>query len=318
MEDRHITIDIAGDVDRQIADPHGGAVVLGQPPLVERHAQILQPKAFDIGPPADADQHSVDLDLTLADLDLDHLAGGRQFRLRAEPHREFLADDLDGMPVDDLIAETGDPLHRIDADHLDADPRQRLPQFETDHAQPEHDDGIGHSLQFEKAIGGHHCVAELGPGPRQDGRRAGGDHDRLRLDLFLVDDQRIGAGDAGITLDQLVVEMVRGAAKHAIDEGIAQVAHMLHHLFVIDAQPIAAHDAFTLENVATVKIFRHLNEGLGRHAAHPRAGGAQLAAVDQHEGFAGPAHLPHGIEPGRSGADDGDVYFSCHGVVIVR
>ena len=57
------------------------------------------------------------------------------------------------------------------------------------------------------------------------------------------------------------------------------------------------------------------NQQLGRHAAHPRAGRAPGALVDQGKALRVAAHGAQGGQPGRAGADDEYVVIVVMGLV---
>ena len=121
---------------------------------------------------------------------------------------------------------------------------------------------------------------------------------------------------ARVVLDELIRwHVVRAAAEHAVDEGVAQILDMLQRLRDVQRQGVVTIDAVGPEMGAAVIVLGDLDHRLGRHAADPGAGGSRLPAIDEDEGFAGPPHLRHGAQAGGAGADDGDVDAALgHGV----
>ncbi len=160
-------------------------------------------------------------------------------------------------------------------------------------------------------VGGEHPLAEGLPGPRDQGARAGGDHDARGANALSGDVQQGGLDEPGVILEEEVRRhIVGGVAQHPVDEGVPQILDVLHRLGDVQRHLLMSVDAVLPQVGSAVVVLRDLDHGLGRHAADAGAGGAGLAAVDEHKGLLGPADLTHGVETGSAGPDDGDVDVS--------
>jgi len=67
--------------------------------------------------------------------------------------------------------------------------------------------------------------------------------------------------------------------------------------------------------MAAVKGVGRLNKRLGRHAAHPGAGGAVRPVIDQQKVVGLFADLAQSRQAGGSGADDNDILDLFHGSI---
>jgi hypothetical protein len=114
----------------------------------------------------------------------------------------------------------------------------------------------------------------------------------------------VGIQQLGIVLDQVfVVHLVGGVGEHQVDEGVAQVAHVLQRRRAVQRQRLAAADAVALQLVAHLVGIRQLDGHLRRHAADARTGGAERPAVDEYPVVRDLANLFDCVQTGVSRAD---------------
>jgi hypothetical protein len=143
---------------------------------------------------------------------------------------------------------------------------------------------------------------------------AGGDDGGLGLDDALADLEPAAIEKLGVTVDQVVlVHLVGGVGQHQVDEGVAQVAHMLQGCLVVDLEVLSALDAVAPEPLSGLVGVGEMDRDLRRHTADPGAGGSEGTAIDQDPTIGDPADLFDGVQAGVARTDDGDIDFDGHG-----
>ncbi len=316
VQQRAATGHVTGDEHRQITDLHGVRIEYRNALGVQRGAQGFQTELVEIGPAPEAGEHAFHLDALRARAHPEQpVAAVAEFGRVTQPQRQFLADDVHCRRGDFRVAQPTDALQLVDADHLEAHALERLADLQTDYAEADHRHGFRQVFEVEELVRSNDAIAERRPGRGQDRARPGSDdHAPGTHPLAVVDLQQVGCEEPGIAGDEVLFRQLVGAVgEHPVDEGIAQILHVLHGLGEAEVQVLVALDAITVEHVAAVKVFGDLDYRLGRHAAHARAGGAQGAAIDQHKGLARGAYLAQGIQPGAAGPYDGDIDLAfCH------
>jgi len=139
-----------------------------------------------------------------------------------------------------------------------------LPEFQTNHAQSNHRNRIGHIFELEEFVRGDNPVAETLPCIGNYRSGPGGNDDFFRSDTLTVFHlQQIGLDEVGIAFDEHALgHPVCAVGDHALDEHIAQVLHVFHRLAEIQAEAFVAFQAKALENPAAVKILGDLDHCL--------------------------------------------------------
>ncbi len=319
-----LAVHVAGEIHRQVADLQGVAVEVGQAAGVERHAQRLKPKAVGVGAPPHGCQHGIDLDRAFAVVhDQRARSPFAQIDGAAQMERKFGADAVLRLGLDDRIGQRPEAFAQLEAVHVQAQPCQRLPQFEADHPQPDHGDAARQIGALEQVVGGENAVAKRLPRLRHHRTAAGGDEnavggDDLFASVVVGDDDATRPVEPGPPGDVLRRLQAVSRAQHPGHARIAVVAHPLQHGGQIDLEPLAAADAQGSQLAAAMKVVGRLDQRLGRHAAHSGAGGAVGAVVDDDKVVGVLAHLRQRGEPGCAGAKDGDMNVTHGGTPVKR
>jgi hypothetical protein len=180
-------------------------------------------------------------------------------------------------------------------------------QFQADHTGADHRHRLRQVLPVKHFVAGDHLRAEIRQ-HRQPGRRGtGGDHDARRLDVDAVtveaiDAQQMRFEKARIAAHLVLVRRGVDAFEDEADEAVALAVHARHHFHAVDAF-LAGVDTELRRQVQHVRRLGRRDQELARHAAHTRAGGAVLPALDHHRARTLRPGRPVGHQARRAGAD---------------
>ena len=186
-----------------------------------------------------------------------------------------------------------------------------LPQLQAYHPEADDGDRLGKGLLLEHVVRRDHAVAERLPGLWHDRPRAGGEHDAAGAKTLAFNLEQVGLDELRVALDEeLLAHLVRAVGEDPVDEGVAHVLDVLHHLGVVDGDVLLAGAPVPAEDRRPVEVLRDLDERLGGHAPHPGAGRPRFAAVDQDETPARGLDAPQRVEAGAARTDYRHVHSS--------
>lgn len=314
VQQGRVGVGVAGDEHRRLARLHGVAVEMRHAARIERQAGVVQIEPIDIGTPAGRHQSVVEAlgalgivqrHVTHFDLVADAL-GFQHTRVRIQV--ELLLEGLAGALAHARVGDAAQAAAHAEHAHLHAQARQRLAQFQPDHAGPEHRHARRQRVPGEYVVVDHQAVAQGQERRGHRGPRAAGDDHAAGAHLGMPVHAQHRVLDKARHAAQLVLGRdVLHSLQHETDEAVALGLDTRHHLRAVD--PHRAIDVHT-EGAAVARRMGRLggrDQQLGRHAAHARASRAVLAAFDQQGALAGGARGAIGRQAGRAGTYDGHV-----------
>ncbi len=313
VQHRNVVVDVAGDEDRRRAALERLAIEQRNRVRVPFERRVLEAELPDVRGATGRGQQVLEaLDLlgaverTVGD---DHrVAVEADVGMRVGVEIELGTEDAPCLGKDRRVADRADAAAA--AEHLDADaePVQRLPEFESDDTGTEHRDAFRQVGELEDLVIRDQALAERRPDRRIARRRAGRDHDRLRVDRRgAIDRQRVVVDERGVAEELVGFRNLVDAAGDEADEAVAFALHPRHHRLAVDDERGIDREAEVRELRNRVRGLGRRDQQLARHAADACAGRAVDGALDQQRALAGGLRRAIGGEPGGAGADDGDV-----------
>ena len=312
VQNRVQAIDIARQPDRQITQLQGGRIECGHAVGVELDAQILKLQRLKIGMAPDGGQNPVKLVAFRSGQYLHGvLADGFKFDFDAGGYAQVVAQDVHHAGVDFGIADTGNPFGMTEAMHLQTQMGQALAQFGTDGAQADHGHAPAQVGLLEKIIGRQYALSQRLPGLGHKRPAAGGDDDAFSADALAVDLQGVGIKKTCLAINKGIAQGL-GQFDRPADEAITQATNMGQHGGYVRLQVLGAVDSGLGLLAHLRQGVSRIQQGLGGHAADPRAGGAERAVIDQNDVIAVALGVLQGGQSGRTGTDDGELTVTCH------
>ena len=188
---------------------------------------------------------------------------------------------------------------------------ERLAELEADDAGAEDGDRGGERVPREDVVVDDEPVLHRVEHRRNEGRRAGRDDDRARLEppqhlaVRAVDLEHAGGDEPCAAVELVVLGDRLDALDDEADEAVALAADAVHDRAAVDLD--RGVDAERRRVLGVVGGLAGRDEELARHAADARAGRAVDAALDHHDALGDRGRGAVGREACRARADHGDV-----------
>ena len=314
VQQRPMIVDVAGAEDGRVSALRGRGVDARRAARVEGHARRLEVQPLDVGAPTRRHQHRGEALVVRRAVrggpvqpdTVGLLAGGAH--VDPEPEVELRRQVAARDALELRIGERADPVRAVEERHAHAEPRHRLSQLEGDDAGADDGETFGQVGELEDVVARDRAVAEAVERGRHVRPAPGGDDDGAGLDTHaIIDHQRRGTGEAGVTAQPVLLGDRLRVADGEGDEAVALVADPLEHRRSVDSQRAARMHAEAVRPGDGVRRLGRGDEQLRGHAPDARARGAIRAVLDEERTAARALDLAAGVEARRARTDDRDV-----------
>ena len=205
----------------------------------------------------------------------------RNFRVGIQ--LELLVEGRESVSADLRIADRADAAAAAEHRDMNTQTVQCLAQLQADDPGADHGHGFGQIVPSEHVVVDDQAVAQILERIRVGGARAGCDDDALARDPRMVcDRQRMVVHETRMAANAVRRGDVFHVAQHATDKAVALAPYPVHDFAPIDANKAIDMDAKAGCLADGMGGVGGRNQELARHAADARAGGAIVAAFDDH------------------------------------
>jgi len=196
--------------------------------------------------------------------------------------RELLVEGCNGVGTDLGIAEGPDAAATTEHHDMNTEPMQRLTQFEADNPGANDRHGLRQVVPIEHIVADDQAVAQFPERIGAVGARTGRNDDALGCDARMVSDRyRMVVHQTCMAANAVRVWNFLHITQDESNKAITLAPYALQDLTSIDADSALHMNAKTGSDSHSMGRISGGDQQLARHAAHPRAGGAIVAAFDQ-------------------------------------